>query len=122
MYQCPDGATFDETAQQCLLKVPVADGFDQFAALPANDRTQIQKIANFFLSNDEASVTEPSLIQKLFNEVNIDFFGMKEEIRFSCFSSSDSNVLKEYFGRMVILSSNSMIHRNSIEIPCLIRN
>lgn len=73
MYQCSDGLIFDESSQQCLIKVSARNSLDQFAALPSNDRTQIQKIANFFLNNpilkEEPTLTEPSLIQKLFNEV-----------------------------------------------------
>ncbi len=72
-YNCPDGSTFDETSQQCLIKVPISDTFDQFDF----DETQFQKLANFFVTNPptvneqqlDKNLIEPSFIKKLFSEV-----------------------------------------------------
>jgi hypothetical protein len=78
LYQCPDGSIFDESSQQCLMKVPISDTFDQFALLSPNDETQFQKIANFFVGNSfsneeqqgqKKNIIEPSLIKNLFNAV-----------------------------------------------------
>ena len=89
MYDCSDGLIFDEPSQQCLMKIPTGDSLDQFAALPPNDRTHIQKIANFFLNNprmkEEPTLNEPSLIKKLFNEVR-PLLGIGERIDLFVFS------------------------------------
>jgi hypothetical protein len=73
---CPDGSTFDEASQQCLMKIPISDTFDQFSLLSPNDESQFQKIANFFVGNQasnsqqpQENAIEPSLIKNLFAEV-----------------------------------------------------
>ncbi len=75
LYQCPDQSIFDETSQQCLIKVPISDTFDQFTS--STDDTLFQKIANFIVSNpishdeqqEQKNRIEPFLIKRLFNDV-----------------------------------------------------
>jgi len=57
LYRCPDRSTFDETSQQCLVKIPINDAFEQFASLPSVENAQFHRIASFILatpiSNDD---------------------------------------------------------------------
>ncbi|CAF1012289.1 unnamed protein product [Adineta steineri] len=62
LYQCPDGSIFDETSQQCLMKVPISDTFDQLSS--SIDKTQFEKISNFIVPNKE----EPFSIKKILRE------------------------------------------------------
>ncbi|CAF0861788.1 unnamed protein product [Adineta steineri] len=62
LYQCPDGSIFDETSQQCLMKVPISDTFDQLSS--SIDETQFEKISNFIVPNKE----EPFSIKKILRE------------------------------------------------------
>ncbi|CAF4357944.1 unnamed protein product, partial [Adineta steineri] len=65
LYQCPDGSIFDETSQQCLMKVPISDTFDQLSS--SIDETQFEKISNFIVPN----IKEPFSIKKILREVRI---------------------------------------------------
>ncbi|CAF4129213.1 unnamed protein product [Adineta steineri] len=62
LYQCPDGSIFDETSQQCLMKVLISDTFDQLSS--SIDETQFEKISNFIVPNIE----EPFSIKKILHE------------------------------------------------------
>lgn len=47
--RCPDRSTFDETSQQCLVKIPVSDTFDQLASISSVVDGQFQRMARFFV-------------------------------------------------------------------------
>ncbi len=70
LYQCRDQTTFDETSQQCLMKIPISDTFDRLAS-----SVPIQKIENFVVPNaipdeeQDKSIIETVLMKKLLNEV-----------------------------------------------------
>ena len=49
LYRCPDGSIFDEPSQQCLMKFPISESFDQLAMLSSSDNSQFKKIASFFV-------------------------------------------------------------------------
>ncbi|CAF2370308.1 unnamed protein product [Rotaria sp. Silwood2] len=74
LYRCPDQLIFDETLQQCLMKVPMKKTLDQITSLSSIDNTLFQKITNFILSkptlNEEQQTTtiKPFLTTKSFNE------------------------------------------------------
>jgi hypothetical protein len=75
LYRCPDQSIFDETSQECLMKVPINDNFDQLAPSSPTDDSLFQKVASFIvpdsISDDDQQKNniEPFLIKKLFNEV-----------------------------------------------------
>lgn len=50
LYRCPGQSTFDETSQQCLVKIPIDDRFDQMSSETSGIDGQIQRIARFFLA------------------------------------------------------------------------
>lgn len=50
LYQCPDRAIFDEVSQQCLVKIPINDAFEQLASLPSMEEAQFHRIASFVLA------------------------------------------------------------------------
>ena len=47
--RCPERSTFDETSQQCLVKIPVSDTFDQLASISSVVDGQFQRMARFFV-------------------------------------------------------------------------
>jgi hypothetical protein len=68
LYQCPENFIFDETSQQCLMKVPISDTFDQLASLSSIDNTLFQKIASFIVPQEQQRT---ALIKKRLNDVGI---------------------------------------------------
>lgn len=50
LYHCPDQAIFDEISQQCLVKIPINDAFEQLASLPTMEEAQFHRIASFVLA------------------------------------------------------------------------
>ncbi|CAF0915720.1 unnamed protein product [Rotaria sp. Silwood1] len=50
LYRCPDRSTFDETSQQCLVKIPINDAFEQLALLSSTDNAQFHRVASFILA------------------------------------------------------------------------
>lgn len=71
LYQCPDQSIFDETSQQCLMKIPIDDQFEQFISSASIEDTQFQKVASFIVPDTEEKKDEiePFTIKRLFNEV-----------------------------------------------------
>ena len=50
LYRCPGQSTFDEISQQCLVKIPINDAFDQLSSSSSGVDGQFQRIARFFLA------------------------------------------------------------------------
>jgi hypothetical protein len=50
LYRCPDRSTFDEVSQQCLVKIPINDAFEQLSLLPSAENAQFHRIASFILA------------------------------------------------------------------------
>ncbi len=89
--QCPDKSTFDETSQQCLVKVPINDAFERLASLPSNEQAQFHRVASFILAtpipNDEQIfqqqsrlVSLPPTIDKLMESFSIKKISRKVRI------------------------------------------
>lgn len=79
LYRCPDESIFDEPSQQCLMKIPISDTFDQFASSSSLDDTQFEKIANFFVTNPISNpnqqqqipnIKDPFSMRKFLNDVS----------------------------------------------------
>ncbi|CAF0922618.1 unnamed protein product [Rotaria sordida] len=74
LYQCPDQFIFDETLQQCSMKVPIKNTFDQIASLSSIDDILFQQISNFILSKSmfeeeqQTTTMKPFSTKKIFNE------------------------------------------------------
>ncbi|CAF3533519.1 unnamed protein product [Rotaria sordida] len=74
LYQCPDQFIFDETLQQCSMKVPIKNTFDQIASLSSIDDILFQQISNFILSKpmfeeeQQTTTMKPFSTKKIFNE------------------------------------------------------
>ncbi len=68
LYRCPDKSTFDEISQQCLIKIPINDAFEQLASLPSIENAQFHRIASFILAapvpNDDEQDFEQQLQQQ----------------------------------------------------------
>jgi hypothetical protein len=68
LYRCPDRSTFDEVSQQCLVKIPINDAFEQFASLPSVENAQFHRIASFILatpiSNDDQDLQQQKQQQR----------------------------------------------------------
>ncbi|CAF1041436.1 unnamed protein product [Adineta steineri] len=89
LYRCPNRSTFDETSQQCLVKIPINDAFEQLALLPSTEIAQFHRVASFILAtpmpNDDQDlerqqhkrlVSLPPTIEKLMEP-----FSMKKLLR-----------------------------------------
>ncbi len=84
--RCPDQSTFDEVSQQCLVKIPINDAFEQLASLPSIENAQFHRIASFILATpkpyedqdfqQEGLVSLPPTIDKL-----IESFSLKRLLR-----------------------------------------
>ena len=59
LYQCPSKSTFDESSQQCLVKLPISDTFGQLVDSPTSNDVQFQRVAQFFLSKPTGVHQEP---------------------------------------------------------------
>ncbi|CAF1146302.1 unnamed protein product [Rotaria sordida] len=50
LYRCPGQSIFDETSQQCLVKIPINDAFEQLALLASTENAQFHRVASFILA------------------------------------------------------------------------
>lgn len=66
LYRCPNDSTFDEQTQQCLLKIPISDTFEQLASFPSISNVQFYRLASFILhrsaSNEEQDIQQRRLV------------------------------------------------------------
>lgn len=58
LYHCPDQTIFDEVSQQCLMKIPINDAFEQLASLPSMEDAQFHRIASFILATPSTNEGE----------------------------------------------------------------
>ena len=72
LYRCPGQSTFDETSQQCLVKIPINDQFDQLSSGTLGVDGQIQRIARFFLAKPTSNYNSMNLYpaENVFHQVN----------------------------------------------------
>ena len=65
LYRCPNQATFDEESQQCLVKVPISDTFEQLTTFPSVEHAQFRRLASFIVAtpvpNEDPDVTQQQL-------------------------------------------------------------
>ncbi len=87
LYRCPDRSTFDETSQQCFVKIPINDAFEQLASLPSTENAQFRRLASFIVAtpvpNEDQYVQQqirlvslPPTVDKL-----MESFSMKKPLR-----------------------------------------
>lgn len=83
LYRCPDPSTFDETSQQCLVKMPVNDAFERLAT--STDNALFHRVASFILGSSSKSnenedlqeqqesrlVSLPPTVDKLMNSLSM---------------------------------------------------
>jgi hypothetical protein len=50
LYQCPNLSNFDEQSQQCLVKIPIDDSFEQLASYSSTASIQFVRLASFILA------------------------------------------------------------------------
>ncbi|CAF3391967.1 unnamed protein product [Rotaria socialis] len=55
LYRCPDPSKFDETSQQCLVKMPVNDAFEQLATSSPIENAQFHRVASFIIGSKSQS-------------------------------------------------------------------
>ena len=65
LYRCPNQATFDEESQQCLVKVPISDTFEQLTTFPSVEHAQFRRLASFIIAtpvpNEDLDVAQQQL-------------------------------------------------------------
>ena len=62
LYRCPNLSTFDEQSQQCLVKIPIDDSFEQLASYQSTSSIQFFRLASFILATPATS--EESVLQQ----------------------------------------------------------
>lgn len=58
LYRCPDRTIFDEVSQECLMKIPINDAFEQLASLSSNEDAPFHHIASFILATPSTNENE----------------------------------------------------------------
>lgn len=106
LYRCPDGSTFDEVSQECLVKIPINDAFEQFASLPSIQDAPFHHIASFVLDtttpNDENDYQENNVISLTPTiEKLIQPFSLKDILRHvNIYINNRDNILFVFVQRM----------------------